>query len=216
MPEWVDHDELLTAIRAAEAAGDAERVLAARQAYVAADPTGPDAAEQRYRLGLAKLFAQDRAAALELLKAAANERGAAIAPEARISLALLLHGSGKRQQAMFELRKMLPEGCAPTIHTAQALDFLSLVMRDSGQPQGEIMACDQRRIEHLRTLARTAGNPVERAHYLLRQAAAHADGGTGAELALARKVFEEIVNLGAAAGDSALQAARSALKNLPR
>lgn len=212
-----DLEALESAVKAAEAAGDGEKLLAAREAYVAADPSGPGAAEQRYRLGLQKLFLQqDKNAAMELFKAAAGEKGAPIAPEARISLALLLHGSNKRQQAMFELRKMLPQGAAPSIHTAQALDFLSMVMRESGQPQNEIMAVDKQRVDHLGVLAQAAKNAVEKAHYLLRQAAAHADGGTGTDLALARKKYDEVVKLGAAAGDSALSAAKNALKILPR
>jgi hypothetical protein len=212
-----DLDALEGAVKAAEVAGDGEKLLAAREAYVAADPSGPGAAEQRYRLGLQKLFLQqDKSAAMELFKAAAGEKGAPVAAEARISLALLLHGSNKRQQAMFELRKMLPQGAAPSIHTAQALDFLSMVMRESGQPQNEIMAVDKQRIDHLGVLAQAAKSPVEKAHYLLRQAAAYADGGTGTDLALARKKYDEVVKLGAAAGDSALSAAKNALKILPR
>lgn len=212
-----DLDELLAAVKAAEAGGDPAALLAAREAYVTADPGGADGAEQRYRLGLARLFVQqDKAAALELFKAAANEKGAPVAPEARVSLALLLHGTGKRQQAMFELRKMLPQGVKPSPHTAQALDFLSMVMRDSGQPQNEIMAVDTQRVDHLGALAQAARDPVERAHYLLRQATAHVDGGTGTDLQLARKKLDEVLKLGGAAGESALQSARAALKSLPR
>jgi hypothetical protein len=211
-----DVDELLSAVKAAEVAGDPQKLDAARTAYVAADPSGADAAEQRYRLGLTRLFQNDKPAALELFKAAANERGAPVAPEARVSLALLLHGMNKRQQAMFELKKMVPQSAAPTIHTVQALDFLSMVMRDSGQPTGEIMAVDQQRIAHLGALAAATKDPVEKAHYLLRQGAAHADGGTATEFALARKKYDEVVKLGPKAGESALGAARTALKTLPR
>lgn len=212
-----DLDALERGVRDAEAAGDAQALVAAREAYVAADPAGPFAAEQRYRLGLQTLFVkQDKNAAHDLFKAAANEKGAPVAAEARISLALLLHGMAKRQQAMFELRKLLPQGVTPSIHTVSALDFLSMVMRDSGQPQNEIMAVDKQRLDHLGALAQSAKNPIEKAQYLLRQAAAHADGGTPTDLQLARKKYEEVTRLGAAAGDSALSAARNALKILPR
>jgi hypothetical protein len=212
-----DVDELLKAVKTAEAAGDPDQLDAARAAYIAADPSGADAAEQRYRLGLTKLFkAQDKNAAIELFKVAANEKGAPIAREARVSLALLLHGTNKRQQAMFELKKMLPAGVRPSIHTVQALDFLSMIMRESGQPRAEIMALDQQRIEHLAAMAGAATDPVEKAHYALRQAAAYADGGTAQDNALARKKYDEITKLGPKAGESALAAARSALKILPR
>ncbi len=210
-------DELLDLVRAAEIAGDATALHDARERYVALDPAGDLAAEQRYRLGLSRLFQrQDRAGALELFKQAANERGAAIAPHARVSLALLLQGTGKRQQAMFELRKMLPQGCLPTVHTAQALDFLSLMMRDSGQPSGEIMAVDKQRIEHLTTMMVGATDVGERAHFMLRVGAAYADGGTGTDFAMARKMFDDVVKLGAAAGATTVAMAKAALKQLPR
>src|SRR5688572_21774064 len=128
-----DADELLRAIKDAEDKGDPELLDARRAAYLEEAPTGPVAAEMRYRLGLSTLFRkQDVAAAMELFKAAAAEKGAPVAPEARVSYALCLVAKQKRQQAIFELRKLLPQGCEPSIHTAQALDFLSLLLRESG------------------------------------------------------------------------------------
>ena len=110
---------------------------------------------------------------------------------------------------------MLPEGTAPTIHTAQALDFLSMLLRESQAQQKDIIAVDETRKKHLIALA-DASKGAERAHYLLRLAAAHADAGTGPEFALARKRYDEVVKMGAQAGDTAVQAARAALKTLPR
>lgn len=207
----------LQAVRAAEDAGDPEQLDRARLAYLEVDDTGPLAAELRYRLGLGRLFRhQDTAGAIELFKLAAGERGAPVAAEARVSLALCLHAQKKTKQAIFELKKMLPQGVAPSIHTAQALDFLSLLLRDSGAAATEVMACDKDRLEHLGALAQGATDPVEKAHYMLRIGAAHADGGTAQDFALARKKYDEVVKLGPKAGESALQAARQALKILPR
>ncbi len=210
-------EDRLRAVRAAEDAGDPDRLDEARLAYLEVDDTGPTAAEMRYRLGLGRLFRhQDNVGAIELFKLAANERGAAVSAEARVSLALCLHGQKKTKQAIFELKKLLPLGVRPSIHTAQALDFLSLLLRESGAPQAEVMACDKDRIEHLLALAAQVQEPVEKAHYILRVAAAYADGGTGQDFALARKKYDEVVKLGARAGESAIQAARAALKTLPR
>lgn len=207
----------LQAVRAAEDAGDPEQLDRARLAYLEVDDTGPLAAELRYRLGLGRLFRhQDTAGAIELFKLAAGERGAPVAAEARVSLALCLHAQKKTKQAIFELKKLLPQGVAPSIHTAQALDFLSLLLRDSGAAATEVMACDKDRLEHLGALAKGAADPVEKAHYMLRIGAAHADGGTAQDFALARKKYDEVVKLGPKAGESALQAARQALKILPR
>src|SRR5438270_327650 len=91
---------------------------------------------------------------------------------------------------------------------------------DAGDPE----LLDRARIAYLEVddsgplgaLASSATDPVEKAHYLLRVAAAHADGGTGQDFALARKVYDDVIKLGAKAGESAIQAARSALKSLPR
>lgn len=207
----------LQAVRAAEEAGDPELLDRARIAYLELDDNGPLAAELRYRLGLGRLFRhQDTSGAIELFKLAASERGTPVAAEARVSLALCLHAQKKTKQAIFELKKLLPQGVAPSIHTAQALDFLSLFLRDSGAPATEIMACDKDRVEHLGALAAAATDPVEKAHYMLRIGAAYADGGTAQDFALARKKYDEVVKLGAKAGESALQAARQALKILPR
>jgi len=223
MPLWyntasmIDVDEALRAVNQALDAGDPEQVEAARRAYLEVDGHGAVAADMRYRLGLSRLFHhRDREGAIELFKEAAGDRGAAVAGEARVSLALCLSSTGKRQQAIFELRKMLPEGVSPSMNTVQALDFLSVLLRDSGAQQRDIIAVDEQRKAHLLALANASSNGQEKAHFLLRLAAAHADAGTAPEFILARKRFDEVVKMGAAAGDSAVQSARAALKLLPR
>lgn len=213
----IDVDEALQAVTRALEAGDPDAIDAARRAYLEADSKGAVAADMRYRLGLSRLFRhRDRDGAVELFKEAAGEKGAPVANEARVSLALCLSSMGKRQQAIFELRKMLPESAPPTIHTVQALDFLSMLLRDAQAQAREIITVDETRKQHLLSLANSTKDGTEKAHYLLRLAAAHADAGTGPEFALARKRYDEVVKMGAAAGDSAVQAARAALKTLPR
>jgi hypothetical protein len=213
----MDVEEAARAVESALAAGDPERVDAARLAYLVVDGRGATAADMRYRLGLSRLFRhRDTEGAIELFKEAAAERGAPVAPEARVSLALCLAARSKRQQAIFELRKMLPEGVAPSVHTGQALDFLSMLLRDSGAPHKDIVAVDTQRRAHLRALADAATDGIEKAHYLLRLGAAFVDGGTAVDFAGARKAYDEVVKLGARAGDTAVQAARQAHKTIPR
>jgi len=213
----MDVEDAARAVEEALSTGDPDRVDAARVAYLEVDGRGPVAADMRYRLGLSRLFRhRDADGAIELFKEAAGERGAPVAPEARVSLALCLSSRGKRQQAIFELRKMLPEGAAPTVHTAQALDFLSMLLRDSGAPQKDIAAVDTQRRAHLRALAEGSAAPMEKAHWLLRLGAALIDGGTGVDIAAARKAYDEVIKLGPKAGDSAVQAARQAIKTMPR
>ena len=201
----------------AAAQSAAAELDAARLAYLEADPGGATAAEMRYRLGLSRLMNPgDRAGAHALFKLAANERGAPVAPEARVSLALLLHADQKTKAALFELRKMVPEGATPSIHTAQALDFISLFLRDQKAPLTELIAVDTQRIEHLTALAKSAADTQLKAHLLVRVAAAHADGGTGQDLALARQALDQVLRLGPKAGADALDSARQALKALPK
>jgi tetratricopeptide (TPR) repeat protein len=213
----IDDDDAARAVAEAVLAGDPDRLDAARVAYLEVDGKGAVAADMRYRLGLSRLFRhRDPDGAIELFKEAAAEKGAPVAPEARVSLALCLSTRGKRQQAIFELRKMLPEGAAATIHTAQALDFLSMLLRESAAPHKDVIAVDETRKVHLRSLATSTTDGTEKAHYLLRLAAAWADGATGIDFAAARKVYDEVIKLGAKAGDTAVQAARQAQKSLPR
>lgn len=213
----IDVDDALAAVAAALQTGDLDQIDEARRAYLDVDGKGAVAADMRYRLGLSRLFRhRDADGAIELFKEAAAEKGAPVAPEARVSLALCLSSKGKRQQAIFELRKMLPESAPPTLHTAQALDFLSVLLRDSQAQQKDIIAVDEQRKQHLLSLANGTKDGIEKAHWLLRLAAAHVDAGTGAELAMARKRYDEVVKMGASAGDTAVQSARAALKTLPR
>lgn len=212
----IDVDDAALAVTTALAAGDDDAVDAARLAYLEVEGRGAVAADMRYRLGLSRLFRhKDTDGAIELFKEAAAEKGAPVAPEARISLALCLSARGKRQQGIFELKKMLPESAPPTVHTAQALDFLSVLLRESKAQHKDIIAVDETRKHHLKSLADSAANGTEKAHWLMRLAAAWADGGTGIEFATARKVYDDVIKLGAKAGADAVQAAKAAQKALP-
>lgn len=210
-------EDLLSAIRAAEEAGDPDAVDQAREAYLEIAPACADATEVRYKLGLSRLFRkQDVDGALAMFKEAAQDKESPLGPEARVSYALCLLNKNKRQQAIFELRKLLPQGVKPSFHTVQALDFLAMLLRESGAPEADILKVDQQRVQHLEQLAAEAKEPMEKAHFWLRLAAAHIDGGTRQDLELARARLGDVLKLGAAAGESSLQAARETLKTLPR
>ncbi len=213
----IDVDDAAQAIAKALAAGNDDAVDAARAAYLEVEGRGAVAADIRYRLGLSRLFRhKDTAGALEFFKDAAAEKGAPVANEARVSLALLLSSTGKRQQAIFELKKMLPEGVAASVHTAQALDFLSVLLRESKAQHKDIIAVDETRKVHLKVLADGTNNGIQKAHYLLRLAAAWADGGGGVDNAAARKVYDDVIKLGAKAGAEAVALAKASSKSLPR
>ena len=194
----------------------ADAIDAARVAYLEGDPRGDVAADVHYRLGLSRLFHhRDLGGAAEHFRLASQEKGAPIVAEARVSLALCLRAQQKYPQAIFELRKLLPQGAKPSPQTAMELDFLALLLRASSSPAAEVAAVDMQRIEHLQALAQT-NEPKDKAHFLLRLAAAHADVGTAAARALARTICNDVVKLGASAGESTLLAARSTLKDLAK
>jgi hypothetical protein len=212
-----DQNALLEAIQAPENQENPEALDSLREQYIAAAPNSPEATEARYRLGLSLLFRHKKMdQARELLKAAASDKKHPVAPEARVNYALLLHAQKKRQQAIFELRKLLGPGVAPSMHTASALDFLSLLLRESGARPEDVHKIETQRRDHLEALANGETDPFEKAHWLLRLATAFADGDEPWEWQQARTHFQSIIKLGASAGDSLIDAARTAMKALPR
>ena len=212
-----DPESLLEAIRTAEENEEVESLDSLREEYLACAPSTPEATEARYRLGLSYLFRRKNMEdAKAFLKEAASDKSHPIAPAARVSYALLLNAQQKRQQAMFELRKLLTTGQPPTVHTASALDFLSLLLRESGAQAADIEKVEEQRRSHLETLAEQESDPMEKAHWWLRLGTAYADGEEPWEWQKARSYYQEIIKLGATAGKSAIHAARDAMKTLPR
>jgi hypothetical protein len=210
-------DELLALVRRAEASENPDQVDAARTAYLEVNPQGPDSAEVRYRHGLSRLFRhRDADGALVLFRDAAQEKGASCAGDARVSYALLLLSKNKRQQAIFELKKLVPDAATASPQSASALDFLTMLLRDAQAKPDEITRYEEMRRTHLKSLVDGAASPVEKAHWLLRLGAAFADGEGTADMTKARNTFSDIVKMGVSAGESAVQSAKTALKALPR
>lgn len=190
----------------------------ARQALIGAlDSDASDAAqaavtEQLYRLGLTTLLRlKDLNAAMELFKRAAEKKQADWSPLARTSYALTLHAKGKHQQATFELRKVTglaaPAGAAATAHV-----FLCQVLRDMGAKPSEIEKADKERITSLEGLYKNApAKSDEKAHWAVMLAAAHKEGGSRNE---AKRLLQEVVALGAQAGEPTLTTAKDLVKGM--
>ena len=145
---------------------------------------------------------------MALFKEAAQDKSTDIAKEARISYALCLNTKRKRQQAIFELRKLLPQGAQPTMHTVQALDFLALLLRESGAPEVDLDKVDTQRVTHLETLSQDASDPEDQAHWWLRLGAAYSDAGTKTDLGKARDTYQKVIKLGKRAGPALRPRAR--------
>jgi len=210
-------DEILKKMRAAQQAGDPDLIDALRQEYLEIAPSSDLRSDIRYRHGLSKLFRhQDVSGAMALFKEAAANKSAPIAPEARISYALCLRTQQKYTQAIFELKKLLPQSAKPNFHTAQALDFLSLIMRESPTVKdAELDAIDQRRVEHLNALSEESENPHDKAEWLLRLAAAYSDSGTRSDVNKARQTLQRVIKMGKSAG-TRVKSAREQMKTLAR
>jgi hypothetical protein len=211
-----DVEKLKKRLAKAEEADDADQVeqILAEIADTAGE--SPDGSEARYRLGLSVLFRhKNTEQALALFKEAAKAREKTpFVHSARVSQALCLWALNKRQQAMFELRKLLPKDVQPAGHTAMALDFLSLLLRESGAPAKDIAKVDADRKAHLEALAANAEGDEEKAHFMVRLAAVHAEGENKADLALAKGKYQDVVNLGKKAGKENLSTAKAGLKTL--
>ncbi len=212
----------IAAIATAVTNEDPDAMDAARAALIEAHPDAAEATDARYRLGLSRLFRhQDRDGAMALFKEAAQDKSTDIAQEARISLALCLHGKKKRQQAIFELRKLLPAKVTPSMHTATALDFLTLLLREAQPPEGspgmkDLAKIEEARRDHLGALVEATTDATEKAQWMIRLAAAYADTGERRDLEKARTTLGAVVKMGKRAGDGVLIAARENLKSLPR
>jgi hypothetical protein len=211
-----DVADLQRQVAQAESEGDADKAEQLQAEIIDNAPDSAEATEARFRLGLAILFRhKNTEQALAFFKAAAAAKDkTAYAHSARVSQALCLWSLNKRQQAIFELRKLLPKDVQPAGHTAMALDFLSLLLRESHAAAADIVKVDTQRKEHLETLAANANNDEEKSHFMNRLAAAHAEGGNKADQALAKAKYQEVVNLGKKAGAEALAAAKTGLREL--
>lgn len=213
-----DLPEKLEALAAAQSTEDVAAIAAAHRAVIDEDPLCPEATESRYRLGLITLMVEaNREKAMALFREAAKDRqGGDPAQAARVAYAACLYGAGKKQPALLELKRCVPEGATPTLHTVAALELLVSFLKQDRGSAAEITAYDALRVAHLERLAAGAQTPEEQASLWLRLAAAHAEKGAAGDLALAKDRLERIVALGARAGADQLDAAQAMLATIGR
>lgn len=187
-------EELQAALVAAEAEGDLDAIDACRESLLELAPEGALRGELHYRLGLSLLLrrrALDEA--MTHLKAAAEQRTSPLAGEARISYALCLAAKKKRQQAIFELRRLLPASVRPSSQSARALEYLSILLRESGAPAAEREGVLQQRIAHLEALHEESPTDSARALSGARLAAALFESAAAPQRARARSLLPQVV-----------------------
>lgn len=187
-------EELQVALAAAEANGELDAADTCREALLELLPDGERRGELHYRLGLSLLLRR-RALddAMPHFKAAAEQRDFPLASEARISHALCLAAKQKRQQAIFELRRLLPARGAPTPQSARALEYLSVLLEQSGAPAAERDAVLQQRVVHLEALLDQSTTDDDRALFGARLAAALLESAAAPQRASARTLLPKVV-----------------------
>ena len=130
-----------------------------------------------YRLGLFSLENdQSLEKATELFKKAASspvkcdDRYAA-----QVSYAIVLGAQDKRPTGIFQLRKVLSEVPADSMHATMALDYLSLFLHEENAPADDIAKLDALRVETLTKLVHETHDAEEKSELEIRLAVALSD-----------------------------------------
>ncbi len=172
-------EELSGQLIDAEKSGDLGALCDVRMQICREHPDSDEAIESRYKLGLNALFNQRHLeAATEHFQAAAKSRKCYWSAAARTSLGICLYHRGKRQKALFELRKIAHRD-PPDEHSVAALSFIETIFANDGDSK-EASRTRAQRIAQLEELV--AGNrentPTARlGHYLFNLCVALRDAG---------------------------------------
>ncbi len=188
-------EELLQEIATQEENGNLDGLRAARKALLQEYPDCDEAAEILYKTGLDLLFfSHDQDGAIEAFKAAVAKKAPIWSGTARISLAICISRQGEASKALFELRKVaFPE--VPDANSVTALAFMEYLFEESGN-EDELARVRKERISQLKTLAKEADPDFEapvKAFYLKELALEYV---RNKDLDLARKRFNEALELG--------------------
>ena len=175
---------------------DLEELEAACRALLADETDDATAHQVRYLLGLCVLWRKENLGeAIDLFSEVAKHPSKdAIAKSARTSLAICLWHNAQKAKAIFELRKMVPTGVAPSLHTATALDFLYLFLKDSQADPKSIQQTQALRLTHIGHLYKESTDEQTKAHWALRLAVALSEIGDGPSKKRAKSLCEEIQN----------------------
>lgn len=128
-----DLEGLLKELDQQEAAGDLEGLWKTRQVIVANFGNTPEAVEAAYKVGLHYLFhLRDLDQAVTHFQAAAKHKDPYWSLAARTSLGICLFHQGRKQKALFELRRVgFTE--TPNDHSVTALAFMETIHAVEGQ-----------------------------------------------------------------------------------
>lgn len=134
--------------------------------------------------------------------------------DAQISYALCLWAKDKKQQSIFELRKVLSESGPAGIHKGIALDYLAIFLRENSASAQDIAKVDQERIDVLSQLSHAEKSVADASQIQLRLAAAFEERGQAGDQDKARAILKELQTLASRLPKSTATAAKEALKRI--
>ena len=211
-----DAPSSLERLQKARDLNDLEELEAACRA-VLNEAVDEDTAHQvRYQLGLCLLWRKENLTeAIELFgQVSKHPSKDDLSRSARTSLAICLFHNGQKSKAIFELRKMIPQGAAPSLHTATALDFLTLFLKESQADTKSIQQTQALRLTHISQLHKDSEDEATAAHWALRLAVALSEVGDGPSRSRAKSLCQEIASQQASLDPSLIENAQALLKTL--
>lgn len=211
-----EQPQALVNLEKARKDSDLEAIAAACQDILKADLETEIQHQARYELGLCHLWRKENIQeAIELFTAVAKKPNKDdLSNAARASLAICLWHHGQGSKAIFELRKMIPKGCVPTMHTATALDFLHLFLKDAQADPQSIKQTQALRLTHLGHLHKEATASETKSAWALRLAIGLSEVGDGPSLARAKTLCQDIIAKKADLPSDLVENAKNILKTL--
>ena len=209
-------DKALEALNKAREDSDLDEIRAACRTLLETDAAPAIKHQAQYELGLCHLWRKENMEeAIALFSEVAKKpEKDDLSHTARASLSICLWHTGQKSKAIFELRKMIPKGCPPTMHTATALDFLYLFLKDSSADPQSLKQTQVLRLTHLRHLQQEADNPESKAAWSMRLAVALAEVGDGPSTQSAKKLCQEILSQKAVLTDELINQTQNLMKGL--
>lgn len=190
-----DLESLLNDLANLDAKTDLDGLRRVREQIIDEHPDSVAAVEAAYKVGLDLLFRErDLDGAVARFESAAKRKHPFWSAAARTSLGLCYFHQGRKQKALFELRRVAyPE--TPTSHSVTALAFIeNIADADGGPDEARRIRKDRiKQLEQLVEISREAHQAHDRGFYLFSLGQALKDQGDPEQ---ARAVLEEAQALG--------------------
>ena len=152
-----DLESLLEKLAECDANKDHEGLRKVREQIVADHPESEQSVEALYKIALDNLFRQRKLDdAVEIFGVAAKRKHPYWSAAARTSQGICLYHQGKKQKAIFELRKV-GNTESPSEHSVTALSFIETIFLNEGN-NDEVTRIRKERIIQLNKLIQKARN----------------------------------------------------------